>query len=116
MKLPLLKTVIALLLLSTSLTGCITSKVKPVTQAVNTALSENSGVKIFLLERDIPADIEQLGVVTISITRRHVLNIDEVVKQQLMKDCQRLGANGAYRVNDGTYFPTIVNYLAFKYK
>ena len=57
-----------------------------------------------------------MGVVAISIESRASLTIDEQVKQQLQKDCQRVGANGAYRINDGTYYPQIVSYLIFKYK
>jgi hypothetical protein len=97
------------------LISCLTSKIKPIHQN-GISMADTSGVTVFLLERDIPQDIERLGVVSISVNSRPTLTIDEQVKQQLNKDCQRLGANGAYRVNDGTYYPLIVNYLVFRYK
>jgi hypothetical protein len=43
---------------------------------------------------------------------------DEFVKKELQKQCQQLGANGAYRLNDGYYPGTRreeVPYLVFKY-
>ncbi|QHV94571.1 hypothetical protein [Spirosoma endbachense] len=73
-------------------------------------------VKIFLLERAIPQAIEELGVVSLYVNIRPGLTVDQQVKQQLRKDCQRLGANGAYRISDGTYYPTVVSYLVFRYK
>lgn len=105
-----------LLIANALLAACVTSRVKPVAQVQSNQASDGSDVKIFLLERDIPTDIEQLGVVTIGINSRAGLNIDELVKKQLRSDCQRLGANGAYRINDGTYYPLVVNYLVFRYK
>ncbi len=107
---------IALIGISTCLSACVTSRVKPISQVSSGAGADASSVKVFLLERDIPQDIEQMGVVAISIDSRPSLRIDEQVKQQLQKDCQRVGANGAYRINDGTYYPMIVSYLIFKYK
>jgi hypothetical protein len=108
--------VIALISISVCLSACVTSKVNPITQVSSGSGADSSSVKIFLLERDIPQDIEQMGVVAISIDASLSLTTDEQVKQQLQKDCQRVGANGAYRINDGTYYPKIVSYLLFKYK
>lgn len=105
------------MLVSTLLTSCITSRIKPVAQmqTQGVAPTDSSDVKIFLLERDIPAVIEQLGVVAIGVNSRASLTIDALVKKQLRSDCRQLGANGAYRINDGTYYPFVVNYLVFKY-
>lgn len=115
MKQILRRLVIALIGASTCLSACITSQVKPISQVSNGSGVDATSVKVFLLERDIPPDIEPLGVVAISIDSAPSLTIDDQVKQQLQKDCQRVGANGAYRINDGTYYPMIVSYLIFKY-
>jgi len=96
--------------------SCVTSKIKPLAQVDGGLQTDSLSVKIFLLEREIPQDIEQLGVVSLSVNSRPGLNVDQQVKQQLKNDCQRLGANGAYRINDGTYYPMVVSYLVFKYK
>ena len=102
---------------SSCLSSCVTSKIKPLAQVGSGLQTDSLSVKIFLLEREIPQDIDQLGVVSLSVINNRLgLNIDQQVKQQLQKDCQRLGANGAYRINDGTYYPTIVSYLVFSYK
>jgi hypothetical protein len=97
--------------------ACVTSKIKPLAEVGSSLQTDSLSVRIFLLERDIPKDIEQLGVVSLStLDQRPSLNTDQQVKRQLQTDCQRLGANGAYRINDGTYSPGIVSYLVFKYK
>ena len=106
---------IASLLVSACLSACLTSRIRPIAPVNGDAQTGASSVKIFLLERDIPQNIEQLGTVSIAVNSRPTINIDEQVKQQLRKDCQKLGANGAYRVNDGTYYPLIVSYLVFRY-
>ena len=108
--------IVALIGIGACFSACVTSRIKPISQVNNGLGADASSVRVFLLERDIPQDIEQMGVVAISIESRASLTIDEQVKQQLRKDCQRVGANGAYRINDGTYDPTIVSYLIFKYK
>ncbi|WP_155296269.1 hypothetical protein [Spirosoma rigui] len=108
--------VIVFISIGSCLLACVTSRVKPIDQVSSGPVADSSSVKIFLLERDIPQDIEQMGVVAISIESSPSLTIDEQVKRQLRKDCQRAGANGAYRINDGTYYPQIVSYLIFKYK
>ncbi|GAB3270959.1 hypothetical protein GCM10027347_41960 [Larkinella harenae] len=107
--------VIPVLVFGVGLSSCVVSKFKPLSQ-VSGVEADSSSVTVFLLERDIPQDIEKLGVVTIANIERATVNTDKHVKRQLQKDCQRLGANGAFRVNDGTYHPAIVNYLVFKYK
>ncbi|WP_144035939.1 hypothetical protein [Spirosoma fluviale] len=112
-----MKTLVLFVGFSSCLSSCVTSKIKPLEQVVGAGLqTDSSSVKVFLLERDIPQDIEQLGVVSLSVNVRPDLNVDQHVKQQLQSDCQRLGANGAYRINDGTYYPLIVSYLVFRYK
>lgn len=116
MKQILMKIVVLLVGASLCLSACVTSKIKPLEQVGSGPQTDSLSVKIFLLEREIPQDIEQLGVVSLSVNSRSGLNIDQQVKQQLKNDCQRLGANGAYRINDGTYHPTIVSYLVFRYK
>jgi hypothetical protein len=108
--------IVALIGISACLSACVTSRVKPISQVSKGTGADASSVKVFLLERDIPQDIEQMGVVAISIDSRASLTVDEQVKQQLQKDCQRVGANGAYRINDGTYYPMIVSYLIFRYR
>ncbi|WP_461073986.1 hypothetical protein [Spirosoma horti] len=113
----ILKKIVVLLTgASICLSSCVTSKIKPLAQVGSGLQTDSLSVKIFLLEREIPQDIEQLGVVSLSINSRPGLNIDQQVKQQLKDDCQRLGANGAYRINDGTYYPMVVSYLVFRYK
>lgn len=96
--------------------ACVSSRIKPITQAGNATASSDTALTVFLLERDIPKEIEKLGVIVIRIDSRAELTLDEQVKQRLRRDCQQLGANGAYRINDGTYYPNIVNYLVFRYK
>ena len=98
------------------LTSCVVSKIKPINEVSSTNNPAILSPTVFLLERDIPQDIERLGIVTIALNSRATLNVDSYVKEQLAKDCQTLGANGAYRVNDGTYFPNIVSYLVFRYR
>lgn len=92
------KIVVLLAGASICLSSCVTSKIKPLVQVGSGLQTDSLSVKIFLLEREIPQDIEQLGVVSLSINSRPGLNIDQQVKQQLKDDCQRLGANGAYRL------------------
>lgn len=97
------------------LSSCVTSRIKPYTQVSATSKQDTSSVKIFLLERDIPQNIERLGVVSLTINSNAGMNMDKFIKDRLRKDCQRLGANGAYRTNDGTYIPFVVSYLVFRY-
>ena len=96
--------------------SCATSRTKTLAQGSSVSQIDNSPLKIFLLERDLPQDIEQLGVVTILPRFKNGPNIDVHVKQQLRKECQRLGANGAYRTQDGTYAPQVISYLVFRYE
>lgn len=96
------------------LSSCATSRTKTLAQVSSLSSSDSSALKVFLLERDIPQTIEQLGVV--NIQPRYSINIDEDVKQRLRKECQRLGANGAYRTQDGTYPPHVISYLVFRYQ
>ena len=102
--------------------SCTTSKVVPAETSIINAQPKLPGnqrypVTIFLLERDIPPVIKRLGVVLISTTN-HSVYIDRVVKQELQKKCQEVGANGAYRLSEG-YYPTNrleIPYLVFKYE
>ncbi|AQG78408.1 hypothetical protein AWR27_03085 [Spirosoma montaniterrae] len=106
----------ASLVVSICLSACVTSKTKPLAQVSGDLQADTSSFRVFLLEREIPQDIEQLGVVSLSVNGRPSLNIDVEVKQKLRRECQQLGANGAYRINDGTYYPLVVSYLVFRYK
>ncbi|MVM39219.1 hypothetical protein GO730_19450 [Spirosoma sp. HMF3257] len=110
------KLLVIMISVSISLSSCITTRIKPLIPVGNELQGDTLSVKIFLLERDIPNDIDQLGVVSISVNSRPTLSIDAQVKRQLRKDCQQMGANGAYRINDGTYYPTVVSYVVFRYK
>ncbi|XWW43784.1 hypothetical protein JYG30_13370 [Fibrella sp. USSR17] len=75
--------------------------------------SGNAGnaVTIFLLERDIPPVTKRLGIVYIPINPRS-LSVDKKVKRELLKKCQELGANGAYRLVEG-YYPTNSFYVPY---
>jgi hypothetical protein len=120
-----MKDCILVVWLAIGILGCTTSRVVPAensTTMVSTKPSALAGkpsypVTIFLLERDIPPVIKRLGVVLISTTTRGV-NVDRVVKRELQKRCEDLGANGAYRLSEG-YYPTNtldIPYLVFNYK
>jgi hypothetical protein len=110
--------------LGVGILSCTTSRVIPAensTIMATTKSADLSGkpsypVTIFLLERDIPPAIKRLRVVLISTTTRGV-NVDRVVKRELQKRCDELGANGAYRLSEG-YYPTNtldIPYLVFNY-
>ncbi|MDR6197448.1 hypothetical protein [Siphonobacter sp. SORGH_AS_0500] len=101
--------------ISISFASCVTSRIKPYSQVTHSSKVETSSVTVFLLERDIPQNIERLGVVSLRINGNAGMDNDKYVKDQLFKDCKKLGANGAYRINDGTYTPLVVSYLVFKY-
>ncbi|WP_052731129.1 hypothetical protein [Spirosoma radiotolerans] len=110
-----MKLMVALLFLSWTLTGCVTTQV---TSADNSTFSNgqvdgDTNLTIFLLERDIPTAIKRLGVVTISVG---TATTDKMVKERLKLKCQELGANGAYRISDG-FYPNAgsIPYLVFKY-
>ncbi len=114
-----MKTLPVLSFVGLLLTGCVTSQTIPIGQVENAVRTpDDSGVTVFLLEREIPQDIKKLGVVTLNIQTNTAANssVDRDVKAQLHKACKELGANGAYRINDGTYFPALVSYLVFSYK
>lgn len=103
--------------LGTLLVGCSTSQTtfSDRNTGLNTLVKDDSSLTVFLLERDIPLDIERLGVVT--IVNGSVTNVDKGVKQELRKKCQALGANGAYRTLDGFYPRAYTySYLVFRYK
>ena len=92
------------------------STVRPLTATATTVQLDGSPVNIFLLERDLPKDIERLGIVSILPTSQVAIGLDNQVKQQLKEDCKRLGANGAYRISDGTYSSLVISYLVFRYE
>jgi hypothetical protein len=108
--------------LGVGLLSCTTSRVVPAESSVIMASGIPTEkvtypVTVFLLERDIPPVIKRLGVVLISTTD-HGVGVDRVVKRALQKKCQELGANGAYRLNEG-YYPTntlAIPYLIFTYE
>ncbi len=101
--------------LSVGFLSCVSSRIKPYAQENSTSAIDTSGVTIFLLERDIPQNIKKLGIVSMRINNNAGMNMDGYVKTQLKKDCQKLGANGAFRTHDGSYPPFIVSYLVFRY-
>ena len=72
---------------------------------------------IFLLERDIPQKMNPLGTVAIPImiSTFTFKQVDANVKEKLKELCKEAGANGAYRINDGSYSPYVISYLIFKY-
>ncbi|QKZ14920.1 hypothetical protein [Spirosoma sp. KUDC1026] len=116
MKRTLVRLSLISLFISICLSACVTSQTKSIAQVSGDLPADTSSLRVFLLEKENPQDIEQLGVVALSVNSRPTLNTDEEVKLQLRKECQRLGANGAYRISDGTYYPLVVSYLVFKYK
>jgi hypothetical protein len=110
------KLTLLLMLGSMTVAGCVHSRVSLINQPNVGVQLPDSSVTVFLLERDIPADIERLGSVTIQYDIRSRFSTDSQVKAELDRQCQILKANGAYRTNDGTYSPVIVSYLVFRYK
>jgi hypothetical protein len=111
-----LKTCLPLLGLSLlALAACVRTRTQSFDETMQTL--DSAGVTVFLLERDLPASIERLGVVRLTYPSAYAgLNKDVAVKRQLITACQRLGANGAYRTNDGFYPPYSVSYLVFRYQ
>ncbi|GAB3803309.1 hypothetical protein GCM10028819_33020 [Spirosoma humi] len=111
-----MKPILALLLLSWTLISCATTRVSSADNSTidNSQAANDTSLTIFLLERDIPVEIERLGVVTISVGQA---TVDKVVKEKLKLKCKELGANGAYRISDG-FYPNagMIPYLVFKYK
>lgn len=112
-----MKLIGCLLMLNVFMMGCATSNTIPVSEAGIVNPMDTSGVTIFLLERDIPPTIKKLGVVSIpfQLTTFNINRIDGIVKAKLNESCQKIGANGAYRINDGSYYPKIISYLVFRY-
>jgi|GEM_PF-4455855 len=96
------------------ISGCVTSQFQPVTQAPSTNESADS-VTIFLLERELPSRYDRLGVVTFR-TYRTGMGVHTQVQQQLKREARQRGANGAFRLREGTYDRQgIVAYLLFHY-
>jgi len=98
--------------------GCIRSQFQPIQQAATlNASADSAAVTIFLLERDLPATMERIGTVTIH-TFGSIYSIHQRVEDELQKLGHEKGANGAYRVQHGTYdheHDGIVSYLLFRY-
>src|SRR5262245_61827018 len=113
-----MKKLVGAFLIGLVLTGCARSKITMIGETGSRLQSADSAssLKVFLLERDIPVDIERLGVVTIGFNPNGSMSIYKYTKSALLKECQKVGANGAYRINDGTYYPVTVSYLVFRYK
>ena len=77
---------------------------------------EPAKVKIFLLERDIPLNFERLGILKIVISSE-MANFSNI-EEKLRNECAKIGANGAYRINEGTIFLRgggTISYLCFRY-
>ena len=110
--------------LGMGLLSCTTSRVVPTenspingqTKSADLPGKPSDPITVFLLERDIPPLIKRLGVVLISTTT-HSVYVDRVVKRELQKKCQEVGANGAYRLSEGYYttHTLAIPYLVFKY-
>lgn len=112
-----MKIVTIWLCLSILIVGCSTSLTtfNNKSTGLSKSVKDDSSFTVFLLERDIPLNIERLGVVT--IVNGSVTNVDKGVKEELRRKCQALGANGAYRTLDGFYPRAYTySYLVFKYK
>lgn len=97
-------------------TVCLMLTTDPISSIGHGSQPANPPVTIFLLERDLPKEFQRIGIVSISPSSRSAYFIDNEVKEQLIADCKRLGANGAYRIRDATYDPLVVSYLLFTYE
>lgn len=97
-------------------TICIITTADPISTSRHFTQPMNTPVTIFLLERDLPKEFQRIGIVSISPRSRSASSIDNEVKDQLLADCKRLGANGAYRISDATYDPLVISYLLFNYE
>lgn len=96
-------------------TSCVSSQFHPLTQHASANASADS-VTIFILERDLPPQIDRLGVATFR-TYRSGMGVHNQVKQQLQQEAHQRGANGAFRLREGTYDRLgIFAYLLFRYK
>lgn len=85
------------------LLACGRTVTRPVSSVGSALQPTDSLITIFLLERDRPVQMQRLGVVSIVPPDPSPYRMDNSVKQQLRQDCERLGTNGAYRINDGPY-------------
>ncbi|RCR66998.1 hypothetical protein [Larkinella punicea] len=98
--------------------GCTTTQFQPIQRSAGVQESSDSvAVRIFLLERDLPATFDPLGTVAIHIYGS-VFGIHPKVEAELQKVGRQKGANGAYRIGHGTYDHDkdgIVSYLLFRY-
>lgn len=105
---------VALLLLTV---GCVTSQFQPIQNTTSVITpGDSSPVTVFLLERDLPPTFERLGTVAIRIESR--LDTHKRVEEELQKIGREKSANGAIRVQHGTYEldgVPIVSYLLFRY-
>lgn len=107
-----------LLLLLTA--GFVTSQFQPiqrVTDVTVTTPGDSATLTVFLLERDLPPTFDRLGTVAIRVNQAN-----RNTHQQLLDELQRVGkqqgANGAYRLQHGTYELDrvgVVSYLLFRY-
>ncbi len=79
------------------------------------ALYQRDSVTVFLLERDLPREFERRGIVAITPPAQAPADLAHWVKQRLQEESQKRGANGALRINEGTYPPHVIRYLVFKY-
>lgn len=106
---------LAILLLLTA--GCVTSQFQPIQNTTSaTTPTDSATVTVFLLERDLPPTFDRLGTVAIRIETRD--DIHQRVQDELQKVGREKGANGAIRVQHGTYEndgATIISYLLFRF-
>ena len=108
--------VFALLLWGTA--GCVTSQFQPMQQATTlSAPADLATVTVFLLERDLPPTFERLGTVAVRVNQT-TPNFHQLLLEELQKVARQQGANGAYRLQHGTYELDrvgVVSYLLFRY-
>lgn len=105
-----------LMILICSLTVWIVSTTSPLSSRHKPAQAQRDSVTVFLLERDLPKTFKRIGIVSITPTLHTASALDHQVKQQLKAACQKNGANGAFRINEGTYPPYRINYLLISYE
>ncbi|NID13573.1 hypothetical protein [Fibrivirga algicola] len=79
--------------------------------------ADSTGVTVFLLERDLPSAMERIGTITIH-TFGSIYSVHQQVEDELQKTGRLKGANGAIRIQHGTYDHDkdgLVTYLLFRY-
>ena len=109
--------VLGLLLWATA--GCVRSQFQPIQQATTmNAPADSAAVTVFLLERDLPTSMERLGTIAVRVNQT-TPNFHQILLGELQKVARQQGANGAYRLQHGTYELDrvgVVSYLLFRYR